>query len=92
MAKNTNKEIRAAQNEEKIKYSDFPLTRINFILMAICGAMIVIGFLLMLGGANTVEKFNEEMFSTMRIAVGPTISFIGFVGMAFAIIYKKKSK
>ena len=81
-----------ANSEEKIKYSNFPLTRINFILMAVCGAMIVIGFLLMLGGSNEIEQFNAEMFSTRRIVVGPTISFLGFLGMAFAIIFKKKEK
>ena len=40
------------KKEDKIKYSNFPLTRINFVLMAICGAMILIGFLLMLGSSN----------------------------------------
>ena len=54
--------------------------------------MIVIGFLLMLGGSNEIDHFNAEMFSTQRIVVGPTISFLGFLGMAFAIIYKKKEK
>ena len=78
------------KNDDKIKYSNFPLTRINFILMAVCGAMIVIGFLLMLGGSNEIDHFNAEMFSTRRIVVGPTISFLGFLGMAFAIIFKKK--
>ncbi|MGM9803316.1 MAG: DUF3098 domain-containing protein [Muribaculaceae bacterium] len=76
----------------EIKYSNFPLTKINFVLMAICGAMIVVGFLLMLGPGNGLEQFNEDIFSTRRIVVGPTISFLGFVGMAFAIIFKKKEK
>ena len=71
------------KNDDKIKYSNFPLTRINFILMAVCGAMIVIGFLLMLGGSNEIDHFNAEMFSTRRIVVGPTISFLGFLGMAY---------
>ena len=78
------------KKEDKIKYSNFPLTRINFVLMAICGAMILIGFLLMLGSSNQLDEFNAEIFSTRRIVVGPTIAFLGFVGMAFAIIFKKK--
>lgn len=90
--KNIKKVAKPESNEEKIKYSDFPLTKTNFILMAVCGAMIVIGFLLMLGEGNGVEQFNEEIFSTRRIVVGPTIAFLGFVGMAFAIIFKKKQK
>ena len=78
------------RKEDMIKYSNFPLTRINFVLMAICGAMIVIGFLLMLGGSNQLDHFNADIFSSRRIVVGPTIAFLGFVGMAFAIIFKKK--
>ena len=78
------------KKEDKIKYSNFPLTRINFVLVAICGAMILIGFLLMLGSSNQLDEFNADIFSTRRIIVGPTIAFLGFVGMAFAIIFKKK--
>ena len=78
------------KKEDKIKYSNFPLTRINFVLMAVCGAMILIGFLLMLGSSNQLDEFNADIFSTRRIIVGPTIAFLGFVGMAFAIIFKKK--
>ncbi len=66
-----------------------PLGKENFILMGVSVALIVIGFLLM-GGATTEETFNPDIFSTMRTAVGPGISFIGFVIMFFAILYKKK--
>ena len=63
-----------------------PLQRGNFIGMAIAGAMIVLGFLLMLGGSSTAEAFNPDIFSTRRIVVGPIIAFLGFVLMAVAII------
>lgn len=71
-------------------YVQFPLVRINFILMAIAGAAIIIGFLLMLGGSTTAEGFNPDIFSTRRIVVGPALSFLGFLFMAFAIIYRPK--
>lgn len=66
----------------------FPLTRLNFILMAAAGAVIIIGFLLMLGSGSTVDQFNPDIFSTRRIVVGPTIAFLGFLFMGFAIIYR----
>ena len=75
-----------------IKYNEFPLATANFSRMAVAGVLIVLGFLLMAGGANDGEMFNEDIFSTRRIIIGPTISFIGFVYMAFAINYKKKNK
>ena len=62
-----------------------PLGKENFILMGVSVALIVIGFLLMGGGATTEETFNPDIFSTMRTAVCPGISFTGFVIMFFAI-------
>lgn len=80
-------------NKEKkttIDYNSFPLAPANFIRMAIAGVLIVVGFLLMVGGANEGDVFNQDIFSTRRIIVGPTIAFVGFVYMAFAINYKKR--
>lgn len=54
--------------------------------MAIAGALIVVGFLLMLGGSSSAEEFNPDIFSTRRIVVGPCIAFIGFIAMGAAII------
>lgn len=68
----------------------FPLTKKNFIFMAIAGAMIVIGFLLMLGGGTTTESFNADIFSTRRTVIGPTVAFLGFVAMGIAIVIKPK--
>ncbi|MBQ7041210.1 MAG: DUF3098 domain-containing protein [Muribaculaceae bacterium] len=67
-----------------------PLAKINFILMAIAGLMIIIGFLLMLGSSSTPEEFNPDIFSTRRIIIGPTIAFLGFLFMGFGIIYRSK--
>lgn len=73
--------------------SEFPLVKTNFILMAIAGAAIIIGFLLMLGPSTTAAGFEPDIFSTRRIVVGPTVAFLGFLFMAFAIIYRpRKSK
>lgn len=74
--------------------SSMPLTRKNFILMAVAGLMIIIGFLLMAGGASTVDSFNDDIFSFRRIILGPGIAFIGFIFMGFAIMYQghKESK
>jgi len=74
--------------KEEIK--NFPLTRINFILIGISIAVIIIGFLLMLGGSTTQEAFNPDIFSTRRIVVGPTIAFLGFIFMGAAIVYRPR--
>lgn len=76
---------------EKESYVQLPLVKINFIMMAIAGAAIIIGFLLMLGGSSTPEAFNPDIFSTRRIVVGPTIAFLGFIFMGVGIIYRPRN-
>jgi hypothetical protein len=90
MAQSPNKSKQENNIEEKDVYVRMPLAKINFILMAIAGIMIVVGFLLMLGSSSTPEEFNPDIFSTRRIIVGPTIAFLGFLFMGFGIIYRSK--
>ena len=73
------------------KTNNFALDKINFILMAVAFGIIVLGFVLMTGSSTDVE-FNPDIFSTRRITVGPVISFLGFIFMIFAILYKPKDK
>lgn len=81
-----------ADGLEKLTDSQRPFSKINFWMMGVCVALIIIGFLLMSGGGSTDESFNPEVFSTRRIVVGPLLSFLGFLFMAFAIIYRPKNK
>lgn len=87
MEKNDNLSI------DKIKEKDKPFSRINFYLMGGCLVLIILGFLFMSGGGSSVEGgFNPDIFSTRRIVVGPLLSFLGFLLMAFAIIYSPRKK
>ncbi|MBO4996301.1 MAG: DUF3098 domain-containing protein [Muribaculaceae bacterium] len=72
---------------EAESHVQLPLLKHNFIVMAIAGAMIVIGFLLMTGAGSTETEFNPDIFSTRRIVVGPTIAFLGFILMGVGIIW-----
>lgn len=84
------KDSKTTPTEMSESYVRLPLVKTNFILMAIAGAMIIAGFLLMLGGSSTAEEFNPDIFSTRRIVVGPTIAFLGFIFMGFGIIYRPR--
>lgn len=81
------------QELEKMPESARPFSKTNILMMLGCVALIVIGFALMSGGGSSVEGgFNPDIFSTRRIVVGPTIAFLGFLLMAFAIIYTPSSR
>ncbi|MDD7317385.1 MAG: DUF3098 domain-containing protein [Prevotella sp.] len=66
--------------------------KMNFILLAAGVAVIIIGFLLMSGSGTTEQVFNNDIFSTTRIKVAPVVTFLGFVSIIVAIIYKPKDK
>mgnify|MGYP000229073904 CR=1 FL=1 len=70
--------------------STLPLMRNNFIIMIIAGALIVLGFVLMVGGSAEGADFNPGIFSTTRIVVGPLLAFVGFVLMGAGIIIRPK--
>jgi len=91
MSSNAGQTTKKAAGIHKEPHSQLPLERRNFIMMAIAGAMIVIGFLLMLGGNSTIESFNPDIFSTRRIVIGPLITFAGFIFMGAAIIIRPGS-
>lgn len=69
----------------------FAFTRKNYQFMIIGLVIILIGFLLMIGGgSDDPNVFNPEIFSTRRITIAPIVVFIGFAFEVFAIMYKAK--
>lgn len=69
---------------------NLPFGKVNFILLAVGMAVVILGFILMSGGGSTEQTFNPEVFSTMRIKVAPVVCFVGFVSIIYAIIRKPK--
>jgi len=69
---------------------NFAFGKKNFIFLAISMAIIILGFLLMLGGSSSVDSFNPDIFSARRVKVAPVICFIGFISMIAAVLYKPK--
>ncbi|HPB85173.1 MAG: hypothetical protein BWX65_00994 [Bacteroidetes bacterium ADurb.Bin057] len=70
--------------------NQFPLKKMNFILMGIAVLLIILGFVLMHGSTTTLE-FNPNIFSFRRITLAPIICMIGFVLMVVAILWKPKN-
>lgn len=66
--------------------------KMNFILLTVGVAVIIIGFLLMSGSGSTEQAFNPDIFSATRIKIAPVVTFIGFISIIVAIIYKPKEE
>jgi fumarate reductase subunit D len=78
------------KNEDKGKLN-FALGRENYKLLAIGFAVIVIGFLLMLGGKSvSPDKFSNDIFSFRRITLAPIVVLAGFVFEIWAIMKKPR--
>ena len=82
----------ATKNEKKEKLS-FALGRENYKLLAIGFVIIVIGFLLMLGGkTKDPNEFSYDIFSFRRITLAPIVVLAGFIFEIWAIMKKPKEK
>ena len=54
--------------------------------------LIVVGFAMMNGSSNQGATFNGDIFNSTRTVVAPFITFVGFVLMVVAIMFKGKKK
>ena len=61
---------------------------INFILMGVGLAVLVIGYVIMSGGKQPPNEFNEEeIYSFTRITLSPILIVLGFLIEIFAILW-----
>jgi hypothetical protein len=72
--------------------ADFALGKTNYYFILIGCAIILLGFLLMVGGrSDNPNVFNEdEIFSFRRVTLAPIIVVIGFAFEIYAIMKKPK--
>jgi membrane-bound ClpP family serine protease len=79
--------VKGDQNEKL----NFALGRENYKLLAIGFVVIIIGFLLMIGGkAESPDVFSEEIFSFRRITLAPMVVLAGFIFEIYAIMKRPK--
>jgi len=75
------------------KESTFLFSKMNYIIMVVGLVFIVLGFILMIGGgSNDPNVFNEAIFNTQRLVVAPILLMLGYLLQFAAILYKPKSK
>ena len=67
-------------------------SKINYILLIVGLAIIVVGFMLMSGESTTEEAFNPDIFSDMRIKIAPMVCLFGFLFEIVAILWPEKKE
>lgn len=77
----------------KDKVQGFALAKENLILLAIGFAIIVLGYILMIGGGTEDPNvFNgKELYSFRRITLSPIVIVLGFIIDGYAIMAKPES-
>jgi len=77
----------------KGKNDGFPIPSKNYKWILIGFGILVVGFLLMMGGgAETLETFNYDIFSFRRITLAPIVVLFGFGFVFWGIMRKPKAK
>ena len=69
----------------------FAFDRMNYILIAIGMAAVILGFILMSGAGSSEEAFNPDIFSALRVKVAPAVCFAGFAFIIYGIMHKPKN-
>lgn len=79
-------------NDGKPRFETYGFGKVNLYVLIASILLLVVGYLLMSGGASKDGvTFNPEVFSPMRIKVAPIVCMLGYVGIAVAILYRKRS-
>ena len=86
MAKQKPNVVEEVDNAKKL-----PFSKMNFILVLVGVALIALGMILMIGGgSDDPDVFNEKMFNFQRITLAPILILLGFVVEIVAIFWRNK--
>ncbi len=79
------------KNKNNKPSEEFLFGKRNYQLMILGVLVIALGFILMIGGgSDDPNVFNEEIYNFRRIRLAPTLVLIGFGIEIWAIFSKKK--
>jgi hypothetical protein len=72
---------------------EFPLAKENYKLIIIGLAVVVLGFILMVGGGSEDPSvfLKDELFSFRRITLAPALVIGGYMFIVYAIMKKPKA-
>ncbi len=69
----------------------FAFDRVNFILLAIGMAIVIIGMILMSGSGSNETNFNPAIFDARHIKVAPMVCLFGYLFIIYGIMRKPQT-
>lgn len=92
VSRTTTKRPAKEQQGKVVNRKHLAFDKMNFILLGIGMAVVIIGFILMSGSGSAEGTFDPDIFSARRIKIAPVVCFLGFIFMIYAVIRKPKDK
>ncbi len=66
--------------------------KLNYYIIAAGSALVILGFILMIGGNKDPKVFNyDEIYSFQRITLSPIVIVLGFLVITFGILKRPNS-
>ena len=80
------------KKKESENKSGFPIPVSSYKMILIGFGIVVLGFILMMGGgSSSPDEFNYDIFSFRRITLAPIVVLVGFGFIFWAIMRKPKA-
>lgn len=77
--------------KEDLKKFELALDKENYMLLAIAFVIVIVGFILMIGGgSDDPEVFSEAIYGFQRTTLAPFVVLFGFLFAVYAIMKKPK--
>jgi NADH:ubiquinone oxidoreductase subunit K len=80
-----------SKTSQEVHNDTFVFTRKNYLIMIVSVLIVLLGYILMIGGgAEDPTAFSDEIFNFRRITLSPVLILFGFGLGVFAIFYTSK--
>lgn len=88
-----NQQISQSRAKTPVESKSFAFNKENYKLLLIGLALIVLGFILMIGGGSEdPDEFSYGLFSFQRLTLAPILILAGYVVEIFAIMKRPKDQ
>lgn len=77
-----------SSNNKKV----FAFDRVNYLLLAVGMAVVILGMVLMSGSGSDEQTFNPAIFDARHIKVAPAVCLFGYLFMIYGILRRPRNE